>query len=96
MAHVEGRNPTDPTLMRPAPHLIQRAIRSLDVSAASCVFIGDQVTDMTAGRAAGVPTIGYANKPDKAEALTTTGADIVLRTMTMFTHASIDLTFRIP
>ncbi|GAA3573193.1 HAD-IA family hydrolase [Kribbella ginsengisoli] len=68
VAHIEGRNPADPTLMKPAPHLIDRAIRTLGVYPSSCVFIGDQTTDIEAGRAAGVSTIGYANKPGKTEA----------------------------
>jgi phosphoglycolate phosphatase len=81
VAHVEGRNSSDPTLMKPDPHLIERAIAALDTAAPLCVFVGDQTTDMDAGRAAGVPTIGYANKPGKAEALTTAGADVVLTSM---------------
>jgi phosphoglycolate phosphatase len=81
VAHVEGRNSTDPTLMKPDPHLIERAITALKTAAPLCVFIGDQATDMDAGRVAGVPTIGYANKPGKVETLTTAGADIVLTSM---------------
>jgi HAD superfamily hydrolase (TIGR01509 family) len=81
VAHVEGRNPLDPTLMKPDPHLIERAITALNVAPASCVFIGDQITDIEAGRRAGVATIGYANKPGKVEALKDAGADVVLTTM---------------
>lgn len=65
--------------MKPGPHLIDRAIGTLGVRPSSCVFIGDQTTYLEAGRAAGVSTIGYANKPGKAEALK--GADAVLTTM---------------
>jgi phosphoglycolate phosphatase len=81
IAHIEGRNPTDPTLMKPDPHLIEGAIRKLGVSPSSCVFIGDQMTDIEAGRTAGVSTIGYANKPGKLDALQNAGADFVLRSM---------------
>ncbi|MEV5961862.1 HAD-IA family hydrolase [Kribbella sp. NPDC051952] len=81
VAHIEGRNPADPTLMKPDPHLIERAIRTLGISATSCVFVGDQTTDITAGRAAGVPTIGYANKPGKSEAFEAAGADAILISM---------------
>jgi HAD superfamily hydrolase (TIGR01662 family) len=81
VAHVIGRDPADPTLMKPSPHLIEKAIRTLGVEPAACVFIGDQVTDIEAGRAAGVATIGYANKPGKIEALQSAGADAVLTNM---------------
>ena len=81
VTHVEGRNPADPTLMKPNPHLIDRAIRTLNVDPSSCVFIGDQTTDIEAGRAAGVATIGHANKPGKVEALKNAGADAVLTNM---------------
>jgi phosphoglycolate phosphatase len=81
VAHIEGRNQSDPTLMKPDPHLIERAIRALGTVPSACVFIGDQTTDMQAGRAAGVSTIGYANKPGKADALANAGADIVVTSM---------------
>lgn len=81
VAHVEGRDPVDPTLMKPDPHLIERAISTLGVAPASCVFVGDQTTDVDAGRAAGVRTIGYANKPGKVEALSAAGADVILTSM---------------
>jgi phosphoglycolate phosphatase len=82
VAHVEGRDPSDPTLMKPNPHLIENASKALGVRAAVCVFIGDQTSDIEAGRAAGARTIGYANKPGKADALALTGADVVVQTMT--------------
>jgi beta-phosphoglucomutase-like phosphatase (HAD superfamily) len=69
VAHIIGRNPADPTLMKPSPHLIEKAIRALGVERSTCALIGDQTTDIEAGRAGGVPTIGYANKPGKVDAL---------------------------
>jgi phosphoglycolate phosphatase len=82
VAHIEGRDPSDPTLMKPSPHLIERAADSLGVRLAACVFIGDQASDIEAGRTATTRTIGYANKPGKADALATAGADSVIRAMT--------------
>lgn len=81
VAHVEGRDPSDPTLMKPSPHLIESATSALGVRTPRCVFIGDQASDMQAGRTAGAPTIGYANKPGKADALALAGADAVVSTM---------------
>ncbi|MEV6285529.1 HAD-IA family hydrolase [Kribbella sp. NPDC051770] len=80
--HVEGRDPGNPNLMKPSPHLIEKAAQALDVAAADCVFIGDQTSDMEAGRAAGARTVGYANKPGKADALAAAGADVIVETMT--------------
>ncbi|MFI6680144.1 HAD family hydrolase [Kribbella sp. NPDC050470] len=82
VAHVEGRDPSDPALMKPSPHLIENTTRALGVRTAACVFIGDQTSDMEAGRGAGTHTIGYANKPGKANALSAAGADLIVRTMT--------------
>jgi phosphoglycolate phosphatase len=79
VTHVEGRNPADPTLMKPDPHLLETTINALSVAPSACVFVGDQTTDIEAGRAAGVATIGYANKPGKAQALKS--ADAVLTSM---------------
>ena len=81
VAHVEGRDPSDPTLMKPSPHLIENATRALGVRTAACVFIGDQTSDIAAGRTAGARTIGYANKPGKADALALAGADLVVGAM---------------
>ncbi|GAA2836196.1 HAD family hydrolase [Kribbella solani] len=82
VAHIQGRDPSDPTLMKPSPHLIEKAARALDVRTSACVFIGDQTSDVEAGRAAGAHTVGYANKPGKADALALAGAEVVVDTMT--------------
>lgn len=87
VTHVEGRNASDPTLMKPDPHLLDRAIRTLGVEPSSCVFVGDQTTDIAAGRAAGVSTIGYANKRGKVEALQAAGADVALTNMADLANA---------
>ena len=42
---------------------------------------------MLAGRSAGVPVIGYANKPGKAELLTQAGADTVTTDLDEITTA---------
>jgi phosphoglycolate phosphatase len=85
--HVEGRDASDPTLMKPSPHLIERAAEALGIRIPGCVFIGDQTSDMEAGRLAGCRTIGYANKPGKTAALALAGADVVAETMTQVAAA---------
>jgi phosphoglycolate phosphatase len=78
---VVGRTSADPDLMKPNPYLVQVAIGQLGVPAHRAVLVGDSVTDIEAGRKAGVLTIGYANKPGKRGRLTAAGAYAVVRTM---------------
>ena len=77
VAGVVGRDESDPELMKPSPYLVRAAVSLLDAHPAECAFVGDSTTDMLAGRLAGVPVIGYANKPGKAELLRQAGADAV-------------------
>lgn len=79
VGRVVGRVPGDPVSMKPAPRLLLDAMG--ETAAASCVFIGDAVRDVEAGHAAGVPTIGYANKPGKAEKLSAAGAVVVVESL---------------
>lgn len=72
---VFGRPFTRPELMKPNPYLLLEALKALSVSADATQFIGDSVSDIEAGRLAGVHTIGYANKPGKAELLAEAGAN---------------------
>lgn len=78
---VEGRDPSDPALMKPHPHVLLRTLCDLDAPAESAVIVGDSLTDIEAGLAADVWTLGYANKPGKDEAMRGAGADVVLNTM---------------
>ena len=78
---IEGRDPSDPGLMKPHPHVLLRTLRDLAQPAESAVIVGDSVTDIEAGLAADVWTLGYANKPGKADAMRDAGADVVLTSM---------------
>ncbi|MFI5732337.1 HAD family hydrolase [Kribbella sp. NPDC051587] len=71
VCHVEGRSPEDPRLMKPSPYVVERAIRTLGTTPAAW-------NDVQAGRAAGVATVGYANKVGKAEVLRRAGADTIV------------------
>lgn len=73
--------------MKPSPHLIERAAQALDVEPDACTLIGDQTTDVQAARAIGAASIGYANKPGKAEDLTAAGADAVIAQINELTDA---------
>jgi phosphoglycolate phosphatase len=85
--HIEARDPSDPTLMKPNPYLIEQAAQALATSPSRCALIGDQTTDVQAARAIGAASIGYANKPGKADDLTAAGADAVIATIDELTEA---------
>lgn len=79
VGHVIGRDPARPQDMKPSPVLLKRALRKVDwFDRRKSLFVGDSVTDVTAGIAANVPVVGYANKPGKAELLKTAGASVVI------------------
>ncbi|MFC5668187.1 HAD family hydrolase [Kitasatospora misakiensis] len=74
VAGVFGRAPGDPSSMKPNPRLLLEAMEAAGAASEHCIFIGDAARDVEAGEAAGVPTIGYANKPGKDEKLVAAGA----------------------
>jgi len=76
---VIGRPHADPAGMKPNPALVLAAICELHTHPEECVLIGDSPTDVEAARAAGVPTIGYANKPHKYYSLA--DADTIVGSM---------------
>ncbi|MFE0688996.1 HAD family hydrolase [Streptomyces xiamenensis] len=82
---VVGRAASDPSSMKPSPRLLLDAMGTTDP--ATCVFIGDSVRDVEAGHAAGVPTIGYANKPGKDKKLSDAAAVVVVPSIADITEA---------
>ena len=76
-----GRVPGRPESMKPSPELLLATLREAHAEPPECIFIGDAVRDVEAAHAAGMPAIGYANKPGKAEALAEAGAVTVVNTM---------------
>ncbi|MCX5198011.1 HAD family hydrolase [Streptomyces sp. NBC_00249] len=81
VAPLIGREPARLRQMKPDPHMVFLALDAHAVEPGRAVLIGDSVTDIQAARAAGVLSIGYANKPGKAEALTHAGATVVIEDM---------------
>jgi phosphoglycolate phosphatase len=84
---VAARTSADAALLKPSPHLITRAIRTLDTTPAACALVGDSLTDITAARHAGVASVGYANKPGKRRTLSDAGADVVIDDMQALAQA---------
>ncbi|MFD8082707.1 HAD family hydrolase [Kitasatospora sp. NPDC059722] len=81
VAGVFGRAPGDPSSMKPNPRLLLEAMEAAGTKPEHCVFIGDAARDVEAGEAAGVPTIGYANKPGKSINLAAAGAVAIVDSM---------------
>jgi phosphoglycolate phosphatase len=59
--------------LKPSPVMLHDALAMLDCAPERTLFAGDSVTDMAAGRAAGIPTVGVlrhsrARRPDLAAA----------------------------
>jgi HAD superfamily hydrolase (TIGR01509 family) len=77
VAHIQGRDAHNPSLMKPNPRPLLAALTALDAKPDDAVLIGDSLADVQAARAAAVRVIAYANRPRKtaeladADALTT-------------------------
>ncbi len=78
---VMARRDPDPALLKPSPHLVTQTVDGLNAAAGQCVLIGDSITDITAGHAAGVAVIAYANRPGKAARFAPHHPDAVIDTM---------------
>jgi len=73
--------------MKPDPYQVRAAVRMLDADNTECIMIGDSTSDVFAGLLAGVPVIGYANKPGKAQALADVKAAAVTTDLDQITAA---------
>jgi HAD superfamily hydrolase (TIGR01509 family) len=88
---VVGRTYGEPSLMKPNPAPIVAAVAELDADPSECVLIGDSVSDITGAAAAGVRSIGYANKPGKRQRLSDAGADPIVDSMAPIATAMLAL-----
>jgi phosphoglycolate phosphatase len=85
--YISARTPADAARLKPHPHLVTQATHALHAEPATCVLVGDSLTDIYAAHAAGVPAIGYANKTSKPPRFTDTGAVAVITRMIDLTTA---------
>jgi phosphoglycolate phosphatase-like HAD superfamily hydrolase len=76
---IIGRPYGEPARMKPSPEPIYRALDVLGLSSADALLVGDSPSDIEACKAAGVRSIGYANKPHKWASLA--DADAVIDDM---------------
>ncbi|MFJ2866363.1 HAD family hydrolase [Kitasatospora sp. NPDC087314] len=87
VAGLFGRAPGDPSSMKPNPRLLLEAMDAAGTGPEHCIFIGDAARDVEAGKAAGIPTIGYANKPGKDAKLAASGAVVIVDSMQLIADA---------
>ena len=78
---IVGRTEPDPRLLKPHPHLVLRALDALKGDPATSSFVGDSTSDVQSAKAAGIHSVGYANKPGKIQRLHHAGADAIVTTM---------------
>ncbi len=78
VAHVQGRDPHDPHLMKPHPHLLITTLNQLGLKPSQAVMIGDQPSDITAAHSAGVGGIGFARTAERHARLVEAEADYVI------------------
>lgn len=84
---VFGRVPGDPSSMKPNPRLLLEAMEAAGTGPEHCIFIGDAARDVEAGEAAGIQSIGYANKPGKGAKLAAAGAVAIVDSMEFIADA---------
>ncbi|MEU0793838.1 HAD-IA family hydrolase [Amycolatopsis sp. NPDC005961] len=79
---VSARTRTNVAQLKPSPHLLDQAVAALDITPGRSVFIGDSTSDIEAAQAAGIRSIGYANKPGKRSSFGSVGADAIIHALT--------------
>lgn len=84
---VVARTSDTINLLKPHPHLVATAAQALRIDPAACLLVGDSENDLHAGRAAGVITVGYANKPHKCVRFLHAKADAVTDSLKDLAHA---------
>lgn len=72
-SRIFGRSTKDPSLMKPHPACLLRAIETLGVQPWDCLMIGDSVADAVAARAAKVGFLGFARSADRVARLQDVG-----------------------
>ncbi|MFF4346600.1 HAD family hydrolase [Streptomyces sp. NPDC001530] len=75
---VRGRDPHDARRVKPDPDCLIRSLNHLGLPPDSCLFIGDQLTDLMAARSASIRFLGYARDEERATAMRRAGADGVV------------------
>jgi len=64
---------------KPAPDPLITCAQQLDMKPGNCVYVGDTTTDIRAGKAAGMRTVGVLTGFDEYEALETENPDAIIK-----------------
>jgi pyrophosphatase PpaX len=67
---------------KPSPEALIKAVKALDVNICHCVIVGDSVTDMKAGKAAGAMTVAVLSGLFSREELSRETPDLILKDVT--------------
>ena len=67
---------------KPSPEALIKAVKALDVNMCDCIIVGDSVTDMKAGKAAGAMTVAVLSGLFSREELARETPDLILRDVT--------------
>lgn len=67
---------------KPSPEALIKAVRALDVEMCDCVIVGDSVSDVRAGKAAGIRTVAVLSGLFSREELSRTSPDLIINDVT--------------
>lgn len=84
---VVGRSHAKPQEMKPHPRALRLALDLLTGAPNEALLIGDSVSDIQAGKQAGVRTVAYVNRPSKLDQLAAQSPDALVDSMTLLVDA---------
>jgi len=67
---------------KPSPEALIKAVKALDINMCDCVIVGDSVTDVKAGKAAGAMTVAVLSGLFSREELAKEKPDLILKDVT--------------
>jgi len=67
---------------KPSPEALIKAVKALDVQMCDCVIVGDSVSDVRAGKAAGAKTVAVLSGLFTREELSVTNPDLIIGDVT--------------
>jgi len=72
------REPSSFDRLKPDPYLVIHALARIKQRSERALFVGDSMSDVVAGHAAGLAVVGLGKTPERAEQLRTSGADAII------------------
>ncbi|WP_165914667.1 HAD family hydrolase [Streptomyces sp. AcE210] len=78
---VVGRDHDELRNMKPNPYSVLRAVDMLGLDPASCLMVGDQLSDLHAAESAGVPFLGTTSSGHRQAEMRALDADSVVATL---------------